>query len=91
MCNLFNAVLSMSIVEHFTQSVKYERGEKLKVDVGRIKHLCKERKISISALERDAGIAKGYVFKWDKHEPSASTIAEVAKILEVPMEELMKQ
>lgn len=61
------------------------------VDVEQIKNLCRERKISISALERDAGIAKGYIFKWSKHEPSASTIAEVARILDVQMEDLIKK
>ena len=44
----------------------------------KIKHLCVERRISLSRLEAECGVKRGNISRWDKHEPTLENIRKVA-------------
>ena len=54
----------------------------------KIKDLCIEKGITITALERELGIAKGSLSKIDKHKPSANKIQKIADYFNVPIDYL---
>lgn len=49
----------------------------------KIKALCKEKKTSISKLEKQLGFGNGVIGRWDKSVPSYERIAAVANALDV--------
>ena len=51
----------------------------------KIKALCKERKTSISKLEKQLGFGNGVIGRWDKSVPSYERLAAVANALDVPV------
>lgn len=56
----------------------------------KIKALCKEQKISVSTLEKEAGFSIGTISRWAKHAPSVDRVQAAAKILGVSVDELLK-
>lgn len=56
-----------------------------------IKSICSDRGISISALERMAGLGNGTISRWNESSPRLDNIKEVADCLEVPLEELITE
>ena len=54
----------------------------------KIKELCKEQHLSVSELERRAGVQ--FIRRWDKTEPSVYKVYRVAKILGTTVEELLR-
>lgn len=52
----------------------------------RIKELCKQNKITITALERELGFAKGSICKMDSHKPSYGRIKKIADRFNVAVE-----
>ena len=70
---------------------KLQKGdEKLVCDT--IVKMCEERKMSLAALERAAGIGNGVIGKWRSLErtPNLKSLEQIAKALEVPITELLK-
>lgn len=51
----------------------------------KIKALCKEKKTSISKLEKELGFGNGVIGRWDKSVPSYERLAAVANALDVPV------
>ena len=51
--------------------------------------LCRERGITVRELERRAGLKERTVQHWDESEPSGQKLYSVAKVLNVPIEELL--
>ncbi len=51
---------------------------------------CKEKGISIMALERKAGIANGVIGRWRESSPTVDTLRKVADALEVPITDLIQ-
>ena len=51
----------------------------------KIKALCKEKKTSISKLEKQLGFGNGVIGRWDKAVPSYERLAAVANALDVPV------
>ena len=49
----------------------------------KIKALCKEKKTSISKLEKQLGFGNGVIGRWDKSVPSYERLAAVANALDV--------
>lgn len=49
----------------------------------KIKALCKEKKTSISKLEKRLGFGNGVIGRWDKSVPSYERLAAVANALDV--------
>lgn len=59
-----------------------------------IERLCKERGISICALESAAGVANGTVWKWRNREKSSAKIETVKKFADyfgVTVDDLLRQ
>lgn len=56
-----------------------------------VSRLCKERGISLCALERGAGLSNGVIWKWGNRtkSPNANAVKSVADFLGVSMDELM--
>lgn len=46
--------------------------------VDRIRTLCEEKGITINKLEKEAGIGRGNVARWDKHRPNIDKVQSVA-------------
>ena len=51
----------------------------------KIKALCKEKKTSISKLEKQLGFGNGVIGRWDKSVSSYERLAAVANALDVPV------
>lgn len=51
----------------------------------KVKELADKKKLSIYALEKAAGLKNGAISKWRESDPQLSSIAAVAKVLEVPI------
>lgn len=56
--------------------------------VERIKHICKERKIAISKLEKECGFANGYIGQLKKGTMPNDRLNIVAKYLDISAQEL---
>lgn len=55
----------------------------------KIKTLCKEKGISIHAMEKDLGFGGGTVSRWKNSNPGIEKILKIAKYFEVPVEFLI--
>lgn len=56
-----------------------------------IKIKCKEKGLSVAALEREIGVAEKSIFKWDESMPSADKLVRAAQVLGTTAEELLKE
>ncbi len=56
-----------------------------------IKTTARKKGIAVSTLEKEAGIANGSVYKWNNVSPSVESLNKVAKVLDVPLESLLKE
>lgn len=56
-----------------------------------IKEICNKKNISISALEKKAGIGNGTIGKWRLYEPNIASLSKVADALDIPISKLMKR
>lgn len=57
----------------------------------RIQKLCKRKGISIRELERKAGLSNATVKKWSSCSPTVDKLQSVAAVLEVTVDELLKE
>ena len=55
----------------------------------RIKELCRERGTPVSAVEKAANLSNGSIRKWNQSSPTVDKLQAVARVLKVPMEELL--
>lgn len=56
-----------------------------------VKALCDKKGISITQLEKDAGLSNGSIGKWRNCVPKADSLQAVAKVLKVKMEKLLHE
>lgn len=58
----------------------------------KVKEMADKKGISIASLEKQAGLANGTIGKWRESDKGVrvTSIAAIAKILEVPMEKLLE-
>lgn len=54
----------------------------------KIKELCKEKSISVNALEKELGFAKGSLCKIDKNKPSSEKLQKIADYFGVQLDYL---
>lgn len=59
--------------------------------LSKIVELCKEKRMSIAELERQANLKQRTVYRWDESKPSVEKALAVANVLGVTVEELMKE
>lgn len=55
----------------------------------RIKELCKNNRMSLSALEKAAGLSCGSLCRWDENRPSVDKVAAVARVLNTTVDYLV--
>ena len=55
----------------------------------RIKEKCKEQGLTISGLEKEAGIGNGTISRWNKSSPTVDSLQAVAKVLKCTVEDLL--
>lgn len=57
-----------------------------------IEKMCKERGMSVAALERAADIGNGIIGKWRNlgRVPNLKSLEQIAKALDIPVAELLK-
>lgn len=51
--------------------------------VERIRHICKEKGISIAQMEKELSWSQGLISRWTKNSPSIGKVMEVIQYLEV--------
>ncbi len=54
-----------------------------------IKDLCKERGLSVSSVEKKAGLSNGAISKWNDSSPTVEKLNAVAKVLNVKVDCLL--
>lgn len=57
--------------------------------VDNVRSLCKERGMSISALEKAANLGNGTISRWGSSSPRVDSLLSVAKCLGVPLDRLL--
>lgn len=55
----------------------------------KIKEVCKEKGISVTYVEKEAGLGNGSISKWNKSSPTVESLQAVAKILKVEIGKLI--
>ena len=58
--------------------------------VENVKVACDRAGITVSELEKRAGLAENAVYKWDRHSPGVDKVKRAASVLGIPMDELTK-
>lgn len=56
-----------------------------------IKEICRERHISVSSLERQAGVGNGTITKWNENSPSLDNLQKVADALGIKVTTLINR
>lgn len=56
----------------------------------KIKEICKERGISVSYLEKTAGLSNGTISKWNNSSPTVDKLKAVANVLKVKVDKLLE-
>lgn len=57
----------------------------------RVRELCDRQQLSIATVEDRAGLGHATIRKWDSSVPKIDTLVKVAKVLNVPVTELIEQ
>lgn len=90
----FSVMCDNSILEYFQRNVKWitEYFLILGGDIliyEKIKKICKERKIAVSTVEKEAGLSNGTICKWNKSSPTVDKLQAVAKVINVKVDDLL--
>lgn len=72
-------------------SAKNSRKEWNILIYNKIKEICKQKGISVTCLEKKAGLSNGAISKWNSSSPTADNLQAVAKILNVTLDEIIEQ
>ena len=56
----------------------------------KIKELCKARGISVSIVEKEAGLSKAAISKWNDSSPTVANLQAVAKVLNCSVDDLLE-
>ena len=59
--------------------------------VENIKRIAAERNLTITALEKAAGLSDNGLYKWVNHKPSIDAVRRVANVLHVTVDELLSE
>ena len=84
-CRLFS-IICQSCGRTF--SSKNMGGDKLLYE--NVLRLATDRGMSISELEKKAGLSKASISKWKKSSPTADNLKAVAKVLKVKVDKLLE-
>lgn len=54
-----------------------------------IKEICKKKGLSVSSVEKKAGLSTGAISKWNDSSPTVDKLNAVAKVLNVKIDRLL--
>lgn len=54
-----------------------------------IKKLCEKKGVSVSSVEKKAGLSNGAISKWNNSSPTVEKLNAVAKVLNVKVDSLL--
>ena len=57
----------------------------------RIKEICREKGMSVSFVEKQAGLSNGAISKWNDSSPTVDNLKAVATVLKVSVNKLLKE
>ena len=69
---------------------KMKGSDKLQI-YNKIKEICKQKGITPSSVEKQAGLANGLITKWNDFNPTVRNLKAVADVLEVSIDELINE
>ena len=55
----------------------------------KIKDVCKSKGVSVTSVERKAGLSNGTISKWNDVSPTVNKLNAVAKVLKVKIDTLL--
>ena len=55
----------------------------------KIKEICNEKGVSVSSVEKAAGLGNGAISKWNKSSPTLDNLNAVARVLKVKVNKLI--
>ena len=55
----------------------------------KIKEVCKSRGVSVTSVEKKAGLSNGAISKWNDVSPTVNKLNAVAKVLKVKIDTLL--
>lgn len=55
----------------------------------KIKEVCKSKGVSVTSVERKAGLSNGTISKWNDVSPTVNKLNAVAKVLKVKIDTLL--
>lgn len=57
----------------------------------KIKEICKQKGISVSSVEAEAGLGNGTITKWNNSSPTVENLKAVAVVLKVSVSKLLEE
>lgn len=66
----------------------FEKGsDKLLYD--KIREICKEKGLTVTFVEKEAGLSNGIISKWNQSSPTVNNLQAVAKVLNIKVDKLL--
>ena len=59
--------------------------------VDKVKEACARRGVTVTEVEKAAGLPDNAIYKWDKHSPSIDRVKRVADVLQVTVDQLIER
>ena len=56
----------------------------------KIKEICDEKGVTVSSVEKKAGLSNGAISKWNVSSPTIENLQSVANVLKVKLEKILK-
>lgn len=56
----------------------------------KIKEICNQKGLSVSSVEKEAGLGNGSISKWNTSSPTVDNLKAVAKVLKVNIAKLIE-
>ena len=56
-----------------------------------VKYICKQKGVSVTSVEKLAGLSNGAISKWNESSPTVDNLKAVAKVLKVSVNKLIKE
>lgn len=56
----------------------------------KIKVICRKKNISVTSVEKEAGLSNGIISKWNESSPTVENLQAVAKVLGVTVDALLE-
>ncbi len=88
-----NIIIFDNIVQWFSNNlIKIKEVRRLQSNlVAKIKEVGKEKGFTLSQIGEMSGVGKTAIYKWNKISPRVETLSKVANLLEVSLDDLLRE